>query len=88
MLVVKIEFWRHSKGARAEAEAEEIGRLYISNVGGTESKSDYEVRVCRRGSTNFLKPLRTGTVEGYARNAYNVWRLVLRGLKATFPEEK
>jgi len=101
MIVVKIELWRASKGARAEAEAEEVGRLYIANTGGTAKRGDYQVAVCRRGSTDPPADLypegsrsgapeatRSGFVLNYPRLSYNVWRLVLRALRSCFPEER
>lgn len=92
MIVVKIEMW--PKGD--ESRARELGRTYIYNDGGTTARADYQVRVCRKGShhptsraiaegTGFT---RVGEVKGYARNAYNVWVLILRALRSAFPEEK
>lgn len=92
MIVVRIEMW--PKGD--ESRAREIGRTYIYNAGGSLTKGDYEVRVCRKNRFEHVprKVLsgegftRTGRVEGYPRLAYNVWRLVLRALRAAFPEER
>lgn len=74
----------------------EIGRLYIANVGGDAARGDYEVAVCRRGSTAVPAPIdpsgpkatRAGGVRSYPRLAYNVWRLVARALQACFAEER
>lgn len=82
MIVVKVELWRHSKGERAEAESEELGRMYISNVGGTAKRGDYEVKVMRRGSNE--KVQREGFVDDYPRESYPIWELVRRALKAAF----
>ena len=92
MIVVKIEMW--PKGD--ESEAREIGRTYIYNAGGSLTHGDYEVCVCRKNQFEHVprKVLsgegftRTGRVEGYPRLACNVWRLILRSLRAAFPEEK
>ena len=92
MIVVKIEMW--PKGD--ESKKHELGRTYIYNAGGSLTKGDYEVRVCRKGKYSFtLDDLhsgkgftRTARVEGYPRLAYNIWRLVLQALGASFPEEK
>lgn len=74
----------------------EIGRMYLANVGGDHRRGDYDVAVCRRGSTDVPapvdpggpKPTRSGRVTGYPRLAYNVWRLITRGLLTAFPEER
>jgi hypothetical protein len=34
------------------------------------------------------KPTRSGLVRNYPRKSYVVWRLILRALRACFPEEK
>jgi hypothetical protein len=91
MIVVKIEMWPKGDASRAR----DLGRMFIYNAGGTDERGDYEVRVCRKGNFNpgvaaiqtgdgFT---RTGRVENYPRLAYNIWRLVLRGLRSAFPEE-
>jgi hypothetical protein len=46
LIVVKIEL--HSA---VDGLVEEIGRMYIANVGGTCIRGDYAAAVCRRGST-------------------------------------
>jgi hypothetical protein len=97
MIIVKIELWPRGDQERAE----EIGRTYIANVGGTSRRGDYRVHVTRRGSPHStngtwlagkasVEPRsgRTGSVDGYPRLAYNVWRLVIRALLACFPEER
>lgn len=88
MLVIKIEKWPFGQ----EEKAEEIGRTYVTNDGsGTLKRGNYDVEVCRRGTTE--KPsgggtaARTGRVEDYPRQSYNVWRLIIRALKSAFPEE-
>lgn len=89
MLVVKIELHSAITG-----KVSEIGRMNIGNVGGDTERGDYEVQVLRRGNTKdgwALKAseiTRTGEVKDYPRLAYNVWRLVFRALKSTFPEER
>ena len=97
MIVVRIEMWPRDprKGAY------EIGRIYLANDGtGSASHGSYKVAVCKRGSTDAPREVfpeglqigpravRTGRVEGFARHSYSVWRLVLRALRACFPEEK
>lgn len=89
MLVVKIEMWPKGDASRAR----EIGRTYIANEGGSLTRGDYGVRVCRRGrfeQTSFesTKFARSARVLEYPRLRFNIWRLVLRALAAAFPEER
>jgi len=94
MIVVKLEMWPGGDGSRAR----EIGRTYIYRNGGAfPSRGDYEIRVCRRGhfrvkdAASFVSGegfTRTARIENFPRLSYNVWRLILRCLKAAFPEEK
>lgn len=88
--MIKIELW----GAVSRT-TKEIGRMYIANVGGTDDLGDYDVAVCRRGTTKCPSPVhsagpsptRVGQVLGYPRLRYNIWHLVVRALKSAFPEE-
>ncbi len=82
MIVIRIELWPWG----FESRKRELGRMLIDNVGGTNKRGDYRVRVLRKGSET--KVLREGEVMNYPRLSYNIWRLVCRALKGTFPEEK
>ena len=83
LIVVKIELHSARTGSVTE-----LGRMVISNDGGSlnADRSDYTARVCRKGSDDFMKPMRTGHVKNWPRLSYNVWRLVLRSLVSAFPE--
>jgi hypothetical protein len=88
MLVVKIELWPFGDAARAK----EIARTYIWNQGtGTKELGDYGVHVCKEG--DFQHPLdgypaeRSADIGAYPRRL-PVWHLIIRALRATFPEEK
>lgn len=83
MIVVKIELHSARTGSVTP-----LGRMVISNDGGSPNaaRGDYTARVCRKGSTDFMKPLRTGHVKDWPRLSYNIWRLVLRSLQNAFPE--
>lgn len=95
MIVVKIELWPRGDKYRAK----EIGRMYIANVGGTAERGDYLAAVNRRGDPSVSiarnagetylcrKVTRSGAVKDYPRQSYSVWRLIVRALKACFPEE-
>ena len=94
MIVARLELHSAITG-----KVTELGVVRIANVGGDSHLNDYEVRVQRRNERElpntpadfegWNKPTtRTGEVRQYPRLSYNVWRLVLRALKATFPEEK
>ncbi len=82
MIVIKIELWPMG----FESRKRELGRMLIRNRGGTQKRGDYGVQVLRKGSTS--KALRECRVEDYPRESYNIWRLIYRALKGTFPEEK
>lgn len=91
MITVKVEMWPGGD----ESRAREIGRMYIANVGGDAQRGDYAVAVCRRGTDAIPQPIdpkgpkatRAGQVTRYPRLAYNMWRLITRALRASFPEE-
>lgn len=92
MIVVKVELWSAVTG-----KSSELGRMYIANDGtGTANNCHYDAAVCRKGSKEVPtplapsgpKPTRRARVEDYPRLSYNVWRLILRALRASFPEEK
>ena len=90
MIVIKLELHSARTG-----KVTEIGRAIIANVGGTTKYGDYTCKVGRQKAdgdeyTNkevWSKPLREGEVVRYPRLSYNVWRLVIRGLRDAFPEE-
>ena len=83
MIVVKIELWPKGIAERKK----ELGRMLIDNRGVADGgkRGDYRVRVLRKGTD---KTLREGKVLNFPRLSYNIWRLVYRALKDTFPEEK
>ena len=82
MIVVKIELWPMG----FESKKRELGRMLIRNRGGTQKRGDYGVQVLRKGSKS--KVLRECGIKDYPRESYNIWRLIYRALKGTFPEEK
>jgi hypothetical protein len=79
-----------------------VNNAKAEETGG--ARADYIMVVARRGATEVPieivgrpiderlrrgpRPTRTGWVKGFPRKSYSVWRLVLRGLKSCFPEEK
>lgn len=94
MIVVKVELW--PKGH--EEKAVELARVFLANDGtGTAKLGNYDVAVMRRGEKRApwrygdgtgatAKPIRTGRVEGHAKAAYPVLRLVVRAIRSMFPE--
>src|SRR5579863_6028070 len=80
MVIVKIEL--HSA---KDHSVTELGRMHISNIGGTELRGDYQAEIFRRGTSHIQ---RTSIVKDYDRKFLTVWKLVLRALKAAYPEEK
>lgn len=92
MIVIKLELWPGGD----EHRKLEIGRTYINNIGGSDKKGDYNVRVMKKGQEdtpinevfrNQKGITRVGSVSNYPRLSYNVWRLIIRALKSAFPEE-
>lgn len=93
MLVLRLELWSARTNKRTE-----LGRCYIALRDWTEDRKrgDYDVVVNKRGVMPVLQPMspagpkpwRQGEVKDYPRLSYNMWRLVIRALRSTFPEEK
>lgn len=95
MIVVKVELW--PKGH--EEKAIELARMFLANDGTSKDPKlgHYDVAVMRKGEKRApwkhgdgtgttAKPIRTGRVDGHAKAAYHVLRLVIRGVRAMFPE--
>lgn len=80
MIVVRVELWSAVTGRKTE-----LARMHICNVGGTNTRGDYEA-VAFRGrdaeTLNKLVPQRCGEVKNYPRLAMHVWTLVGRALKS------
>lgn len=90
MIIVTIELLSARTGERSV-----LGRMLISNVGVDSGgrRGDYEVLVANKADANGLqaimaRPQRRGSVTGFPRLSYNVWRLVSRAIRSAFPEEK
>lgn len=86
MIVVKVELHSAITGAVTE-----LGHTVIFNDGtGTRARGNYVVEVARKGARTWRpdRPVRRGHVVDYPREAYSVWRLVIRALRSAFPEEK
>jgi hypothetical protein len=95
MIVVKIELWQATKGGAVC----EIGRMLISNVGGTNRRRNYRALVLKRcadfdaatvralGRGDKSAVTREAEIHGFPSLSYNVWRLVARLLRSCFPEE-
>lgn len=91
MIVVEVKL----VSARGRQYDKLLGSAIISNVGTTPDGKygDYDVAVARKtDAANLQKvynsPLRRAKVLRHPRLAQNVWRLVLKAIAATFPEEK
>lgn len=79
-------------------ETSVLGVMCLANDGtGGRDAGNYNVAVMRRDRLGNVRRLympigadvcRAGRVEGYPRLAYNVWRLIARGLLSAFPEER
>lgn len=91
MIVVTVQL--HSAVTR---KVTTLGQAIIHNVAVRDggARGDYEVCVGRKpdaiaGDLRAIikNPLRKGKVLNHARLSQSVWRLVLKGLVAAFPEE-
>lgn len=82
MILVRIELHSARTG-----KVTEIGRMAVINDGSirSEDRGSYDVKILRKG--NWSKVTSTARVENFPRRSYVVWRLILRGLMATYPDE-
>lgn len=77
MIVVKVELHSARTG-----EVTEIGRMHISNVGGTMKRRNYAVEVMRRGTHHRVQ--RRGEVHDHASESYPIWELVRKAIASAF----
>lgn len=75
MLVIRIELWSAITGKRTE-----LGTVTITNVGGTKTRGNYEVRLFKKGAKKSI--WKKGIVEGFPRLRLGAYDLLLRGLAA------
>lgn len=78
MIVVSV----HLVSAR-DGSVTELARAHISNIGGTNTLGDYEVRTLRGRDTRTLNAgtvQRAGKVLGHRRLDLHVWHLVAKAL--------
>jgi hypothetical protein len=81
MIVVKVELHSAITG-----HVTEIARMMIANIGGSRTRGNYSIEVCRgRDREALAKRIvqRRGGVQNYPRLAVHVWHLVARALQAT-----
>ena len=84
MIVVKVELHSGVTGGVTQ-----LGEMHISNNCDHPEhpkRGNYTAEIMRKGASYSV--LRKGHVKDFPRQAYNVWRLVFRALRATFPEER
>ena len=92
MIVVKVELWPATK----HGHKRELMRMTICNDGTlTAKRGSYKAGIFRRkggmaaGYRHYSHDyMRTGVVKNFPKESYHVGRLVLRALKACFPEER
>lgn len=84
MIIIKVELWSAVDGSQ-----EELARMVIDNVGGTQTRGNYRARTLIGRSKEALdralkgKPMkvqREGAVIGHARLKEHVWNLVAKAL--------
>lgn len=73
MIVCKLEMWPGGDARRAYP----LGTVEIANVGGTESRGDYDVRLHRRDGRGIW---RRASVSGFPRKALGAYDLLMRAL--------
>ena len=73
MIIVEVKLISAISPARNRA----LGRLHISNIGGTKTKGDYEVKAFGPAG----HPGKRGFVRGYPRLAVSPMNLVRRALE-------
>jgi hypothetical protein len=100
MIVVKIEMWpsgneSHAReigrtyianvGGTAERGDYRVAVCRRNSI--ARPRELYADQNAPAHTAQYPKATRTARVEGYPRLSYNVWRLILRSLRACFPEE-
>jgi len=78
LIIVRVELHSARTG-----KITELARMKIVNVGGTDSRGDYEFVTYRgRSKKDLDKEIveRLGSIEGYPRLRLHVWNLVARAL--------
>ena len=90
MIVIRVDLHHAIKGG--------VTRLFTMTISNTGThperprRGNYLARLGRKGQEDIKaihrSPLRSNRVDDYPRNTYHPARLVLRSLRALFPEEK
>ena len=84
MIIVKVELWSAIDGRK-----QELARMVIDNIGGSETKGDYRTRTLRGRNARALDLAmlgmpatvqREGKVIGHARLKEHVWNLFAKSL--------
>lgn len=75
------------KSAISKTRDKHLGTMIVSNDGTSEDlkRGNYDGSLLSAKNGN---PFRTGHVENYPRESYNIWKLVFRMLWQMFPEEQ
>jgi hypothetical protein len=79
MLVCKIELWPHGD----ETRARNLGCVEIANIGGTQTRGDYKVKLSK--SAEYAKRpgnWKSGAVTNFPRTRLGPYDLLLRALAA------
>lgn len=79
MIVVTV----YLASAISDERSAELARLVIDNIGGTETKGDYRVRVLKGRDKVALDKgsvIKQAAVRGHPRKAQHVWNLVAKAL--------
>lgn len=76
MVVIKLELWR---GGR-EIDKRDLGRIHITNIGGTATRGSYRVDCFKAGGGRAI--WRTGRVVDFKRKVQGAYDLLLLSLIA------
>lgn len=81
MIVIRAELWKGGDSTKRE----NLGLITIANIGGTQTRGDYEFTIFKRGSQ--VIRWKQGTVAGFKRTKYQVWYLLFGVLRSAFGKE-
>lgn len=79
MIVVSVDL----KSAIHSSRDRPLGRLDVANVGGTNTRGDYEVRVYDRAG----RFVRKTEIKNWPRLQKSALRLIAKAFRAAFPDE-
>lgn len=92
MIVIKVELHSARTG-----RVTTLGQAIITNEGTNPDprRGDYKLSIGRKQDAEagnlraiITRPSRTAEVKEFPRHSYTIWRMILRLLRAAYPEDK